>query len=129
LSVHPPFKDLTELQKENNARFSSLNAFNTFHAFKALHALNALNAVLTDFRADDLNVCSVVDCGRLFIVDDRPVLLVAADVRVAAAAADVPLDGVANAETDDNRAPDRAHEKAAHDHDEVEMTQKPHLKI
>ena len=87
-----------------------------------------LLTLLTDFRADDLNVCSVVDCGRLFVVDDRAVLLVAADVRVAAAAA-VSLDGVANAETDDDRAPDRAHEKAAHDHDEVEMAQKPHLKI
>ncbi len=89
-----------------------------------------LLTLLTDFRADDLNVCSVVDCGRLFVVDDRPVLLVAADVRVAAAAAAaVSLDGVANAETDDDRAPDRAHEKAAHDHDEVQMAQKPHLKI
>ncbi len=88
-----------------------------------------LLTLLTDFRADDLNVCSVVDCGRLFVVDDRAVLLVAADVCVAAAAADVSLDGVANAETDDDRAPDRAHEKAAHDHDEVEMAQKPHLKI
>jgi hypothetical protein len=50
LSVHPPFKDLTELQKENNARFSSLNAFNTLNAFKALHALNALNAVVNAFN-------------------------------------------------------------------------------